>query len=109
MARASRGRPSPKASRIRVEETGSGTYRTYSDWAAVAWCVGGFLAFALTLEILGWIPAAALLFWCVSRGIGSKRPLFDLSLALVVSSVVYLAFAVGLGLNLPSGIIGGGF
>lgn len=92
-----------------VEETGTGSYRTFSDWAAVAWCVGGFLAFALTLEILGWILAGALLFWCVTRGIGSKRPLFDLSLALVVSSAIYLAFAVGLGLNLPSGIIGGGF
>lgn len=92
-----------------VEETSGHTFRMFSDWSAVAWCVGGFAAFAALLPWLGWILAGALLFWCVARGIGSGRPLFDLSLALVVSSVVYLAFAVGLGLNLPSGILGGGF
>lgn len=91
------------------EETSARTYRTHSDWGAVAWCVGGFIVFALTLEWLGWILAAAVLFWCVARGTGSRRPLFDVSLALVMSSVVYLAFAVGLGLTLPSGLLGGGW
>ncbi|MCJ8503936.1 tripartite tricarboxylate transporter TctB family protein [Kocuria flava] len=85
------------------------SWRTHSDWAAVAWGAGGFLVFALTLELLGWILAAALLFWAVARGFGSRRPLFDLVLALFVSSAIYLAFAVGLDLTLPSGILGGGF
>ena len=40
---------------------------------------------------------------------GSRRPLFDLTLALTFSSLVYLAFAVLLGLNLPSGLLGGEF
>lgn len=88
---------------------GEPAHRTYTDWVAVAWCVGGFLAFAALLEYLGWIIAAGLLFWCVARGIGSRRPLFDLSLGLVLSSLIYLAFGVGLGLTLPSGILGGGF
>lgn len=81
--------------------------RWYSDWGALAWCIGGFLAFALLLQPLGWILAAALLFWCVARGMGSRRPLFDLTVALVVSSATYLAFGVGLGLTLPSGLLGG--
>ncbi|MDO5501302.1 MAG: tripartite tricarboxylate transporter TctB family protein [Propionibacteriaceae bacterium] len=89
-----------------VVETGA-DHRTYTDWSAVAWCAGGFAIFALTIEMLGWIISAAVLFWCVARGIGSRRPLFDVSLALVMSSVVYLAFAVGLGLRLPSGVLGG--
>ncbi|GAB2609967.1 tripartite tricarboxylate transporter TctB family protein [Kocuria arenosa] len=92
-----------------VEETTGRTYRTYTDWSALVWAVGGFLLFALTLEFLGWILAAALLFWCVARGVGSQRHLFDISLALTLSSAIYLAFDVGLGLNLPSGILGGGF
>jgi putative tricarboxylic transport membrane protein len=92
-----------------AEELSDRTHRTYTDWSAVAWAVGGFLLFALTLEFLGWILAAALLFWCVARGVGSKRHLFDISLALVLSSAIYLTFGVGLGLNLPSGILGGGF
>lgn len=83
------------------------SYTFHSDWKAVAWLVGGFLLFALGIEFLGWIIAGALLFWCVARGVGSKRPVFDLSLALVFSSLIYLGFAVGLGLNLPSGLLGG--
>ena len=92
-----------------LEELSARTWRSHSDWSAVLWSAGGFLAFALTLEVLGWILAAALLFWAVARGFGSRRPLFDISLALLVSSAIYLAFTVGLGLTLPSGILGGGF
>lgn len=89
------------------EETSGRTYRTFSDWHALTWCIGGFFVFAVLLEPLGWILAAALLFWCVARGIGSHRPVFDVSLALVVSSLVYLAFDVALGLSLPAGVLGG--
>jgi putative tricarboxylic transport membrane protein len=84
-------------------------YRTHSDFVSLAWGAGGFAAFALILEFAGWIIAAALLFWCVARSMGSKKPLFDLTVALTFSSLVYIAFAVMLGLNLPSGILGGGF
>ncbi|MCQ1954485.1 tripartite tricarboxylate transporter TctB family protein [Arthrobacter sp. zg-Y238] len=90
-------------------ETSARTYRTFTDWSAVLWSAGGFLLFALTLETLGWIIAAAMLFWFVAKGFGSRRPLFDISFALLISSAIYLAFSVGLGLNLPSGILGGGF
>lgn len=84
-------------------------HRTHSDFTSLAWAIGGFAAFAGILEFAGWIIAAALLFWCVARAMGSRRPLFDLTLALTFSSLVYLAFAVLLGLNLPSGLLGGGF
>lgn len=89
----------------RAEDT---THRTHSDFVSLGWAVGGFAAFAAILEFAGWIIAAALLFWCVARAMGSRRPLFDLTLALTVSSLVYIAFDVLLGLNLPSGILGGG-
>ncbi|WP_461189984.1 tripartite tricarboxylate transporter TctB family protein [Arthrobacter sp. Z4-13] len=92
-----------------VKDIPGSSRRTYTDWSSVAWCVGGFLAFALTIKLLGWILGAALLFWCVARGMGSKKALFDISAALTLSSVIYLAFGVGLGLVLPSGLLGGGF
>lgn len=98
----------PRHPRVPEHTHGHG-HRTYTDWGAVAWCVGGFALFAATLGLLGWILGAAVLFWCVARGIGSTRPVFDASLALVVSSLVYLAFSVGLGLTLPSGLLGGGW
>lgn len=91
------------------EELSGRRWTTHSDWSAVIWSAGGFLAFALTIEVLGWILAGALLFWAVAQGFGSRRRLFDISLALVLSSAIYLAFSVGLGLNLPSGVLGGGF
>ncbi|WP_217428552.1 tripartite tricarboxylate transporter TctB family protein [Microlunatus speluncae] len=99
----------PEEQRREAEEAAKVPYRAFSDWRSIAWAVGGFAAFAAVLEFAGWIIAAALLFWCVARAMGSRRPLFDLTLALTVSSLVYLAFGVALGLNLPSGILGGGF
>lgn len=77
--------------------------------SAFLWIVGGFAVFALLIEILGWILAAAGLFWCVARGFGSTAPLRDLVVALTASSIAYIAFDMALGLSLPSGILGWGF
>lgn len=91
------------------ENSSGRSWRFHSDFTALGWTVGGFLAFAVLLPWLGWILAAALLFWSVARGFGSRRPLFDILISLFMSSVAYLGFSVALGLNLPSGILGGGF
>ena len=82
-------------------------YKTYTDWVSVGWLVGGLVAFAVLLEVLGWILAAALLFWCVTRAFRSPRPLFDISAALLLSSLVFIVFGVLLDVPLPSGILGG--
>jgi putative tricarboxylic transport membrane protein len=79
------------------------------DWKSLAWVVGSFLAFALLLQFLGWVLGAGLLFWGVSRGFGSARPVFSLIVGLTLSSLAYIAFDMGLGMSLPSGFIGGGF
>ncbi|PWH05135.1 tripartite tricarboxylate transporter TctB family protein [Brachybacterium endophyticum] len=78
-------------------------------WGSFAWAVGGFAVFSVTLPFLGWVLGAALLFWCVSRAFGSRRPLLDVVIALAVSSVAYICFDMALGLSLPSGLLGGGF
>lgn len=96
-------RPEPAA------DPTSGKYRTYSDFVALAWVVGGFLAGVLLLPVLGWILAGALLFWCTAHGFGSRRPGFDILISLFLSSIVYLIFGTALGVTLPSGILGGGF
>lgn len=79
------------------------------DVKSLAWVVGSFLVFALVLNILGWIIAAGLLFWCIARGFGSTRWLFSLVVGLTVSSLSYIAFDMALGMSLPSGILGWGF
>lgn len=79
------------------------------SWRSLAWVIGGFLVFSLLLEFLGWILGAALLFWCVAKGFGAKRPVITLIVGLTVSSAAYIAFDMALGLSLPSGLLGGGF
>jgi putative tricarboxylic transport membrane protein len=92
----------------RIADAGrSGTWKTYTDWKTVGQVVGGVVVFTLILQTVGWIASAALLFWIVSRALGSKRPVFDLGIALVFSSAIQLAFNAGLGLNLPAGFLGG--
>lgn len=77
-------------------------------WRSLLWVVGSFLAFALLLEVLGWIIAATVLFVGVVRGFASSRWLFNALVGLTLSSVIYIAFDMLLGLSLPSGILGGG-
>ncbi|WP_084392608.1 tripartite tricarboxylate transporter TctB family protein [Nocardiopsis listeri] len=84
------------------EHTGS-----HSDWRTVGMVLAAVVAFTLLLQPLGWLLSGALLFFGVSWAFGGKRPLFEAAVALVYSAVVQLAFVAGLGLNLPSGILGG--
>ena len=75
----------------------------YTDWPRLAWAVGGMVVFIALLSSLGWIISAAVLFWRVARSMGSKRPVFDISLALLFASAIYLIFGVALSVDLPSG------
>lgn len=77
-----------------------------TDWKAAAIVTGALLVFALTLVPLGWILAGTFLFWGVARGLGSRRPVFDVPVSLGMSSLIQLAFSAGLGLSLPPGILG---
>lgn len=73
----------------------------------LCWAVGGFVLFIFLLEPLGWILAAALLFWCVAFGFGATKLIHAAVVGLTLSSLTYLAFSLGLGLALPSGFLGG--
>lgn len=78
-----------------------------ADWKCTAAAVVGFAALILLLPYLGWVITAGLLFFMVSVTLGGKNYVRDLAIGFIISSLTYLAFAVGLGLNLPSGLIGG--
>lgn len=69
----------------------------------------GFLAAALLLNLIllegaGFVVAASALFWLAARGFGSERPVRDGLLAVLLSTLVYVAFTQGLGLTLPLGV-----
>lgn len=76
------------------------------DWRTFGLVLGAVVVFAVLLEPVGWILSATLLFWIVAYALGSRRPVFDIGVGLLLSSLVQLAFGAGLGLNLPSGFIG---
>ena len=77
------------------------------DVRSMAWVIVPFAVFALILDILGWVIAASLLFWCVARAFGSRKPVQTLAVGLTVSATAYIGFDMLLGLPLPSGILGG--
>jgi putative tricarboxylic transport membrane protein len=79
----------------------------FSDWRALLTILASLVAFIVLLRPAGWILAAALLFYGVAYALGSRRPVFDLSVALVMSSVIQLIFGTALGLNLPAGFLEG--
>lgn len=79
----------------------------FSDWKAMLTVLGSLVAFVVLLRPVGWILAAGLLFWGVSWALGSRRPIFDISLALVFSSVIQILFGTVLGIGLPAGFVEG--
>jgi putative tricarboxylic transport membrane protein len=89
------------------EETGDAPPRT--DWRTLGIVVGTFVAFIIVLEPLGWLISAAGLYWGVCTALGAKNPLRVLAVSFIFSALVQIAFAMGLGLALPTGIIGGLF
>jgi putative tricarboxylic transport membrane protein len=55
------------------------------------------------LLLLGYIVAAAALFWVAAFALGSRRHLLSAGIAVVLAVVLYVAFTRGLGLTLPRG------
>ena len=81
--------------------------KAFSDWRALGIVLASLVACIVLLVPAGWIIAAAVLFWGVSYALGSRRPVFDISVALVMSSLIQLIFGAALGLNLPAGFLEG--
>jgi putative tricarboxylic transport membrane protein len=93
-------RPSPGDSA--GETGGSGV-----DVKTVLLTVGALAAFILVLPLAGWLLSAAALFWVIAWAFGSRRPLMDIAIGVIMSSTVQLAFGAGLGLSLPAGFLEG--
>lgn len=96
--------PAPMAAPVPVPAADAGDR---IDWRQVGIVVGTFAVFILILEPVGWLVSGALLFAGVSYGLGSAKHLVNVGAGLVLSSAIQLAFAGGLGLPLPSGILAG--
>ena len=66
----------------------------------------GAALYVLLADSLGFIVAAALLFWLVARAFDARHPARDLAIALGVAVVSYALFDYALDLPLPAGVLG---
>ncbi len=73
------------------------------DFPAIGLVAGGLAAQFLTIEWLGWIPAATVLFVLIARAFGERRWIANLLIGVAMATATYFAFTAGLGLNLPIG------
>ncbi|TFV63159.1 tripartite tricarboxylate transporter TctB family protein [Geodermatophilus sp. DF01-2] len=78
-----------------------------SDWRTIAMLVAAFVANALLIEPLGWPVSGAILFWGSAFALGSRHPVRDLVIAVVLSVGTWYLFVLVLGIALPVGVLEG--
>ncbi|PRX49384.1 putative tricarboxylic transport membrane protein [Prauserella shujinwangii] len=77
------------------------------NWRTVLLLVAVFVANALLIDWLGWVISGSLLFWGSAIALGSRRYFLGLAIAITLSLITFYAFAIGLGVNLPAGVLRG--
>jgi putative tricarboxylic transport membrane protein len=77
------------------------------DWRTVLLLVAAFVVNLVLIEPLGWVISGSLLFWGSAYALGSKHHVRNLVIAVGLSLATFYAFAIGLGVNLPAGVLQG--
>lgn len=75
------------------------------DWIAVGFVAAGLLANVLLIRPLGFTAASVILFVLVAHGFGSRQPIRNALIGLVLSLAAYFGFAKALGVNIGAGVI----
>ncbi|HET6967097.1 MAG TPA: tripartite tricarboxylate transporter TctB family protein [Ornithinibacter sp.] len=78
-----------------------------SDWRTVGILAGAFVVNALLIERLGWVISGALLFAMSAYALGNRHHVRGLAIGVAMSLATFYAFAIGLGVTLPAGILQG--
>ena len=74
-----------------------------TDWVTIGIIGFSLLAYLYLIERAGFIIASSVLFFGAAFGMGSRRVVRDVAIAIVLSIAVYLVFTRGLSLRLPEG------
>lgn len=74
---------------------------------SLAWLGGGMLLNLALIVPLGFAIGAAIQFVCTARAFGSRSPLRDAGIALVVSLGAFFLFVEALGVNIGAGLLEG--
>ena len=77
------------------------------SYMQLGWVVLGLAANVALIGTLGFTIASTVLFVCVARGFGSRRPWRDAAIAVVFAAIAYLCFDVALGIRIGAGPLGG--
>ncbi|GAA2624440.1 tripartite tricarboxylate transporter TctB family protein [Streptomyces vastus] len=80
---------------------------TGSDWRTVLTLIAAFVVNAVLIEPLGWVISGTLLFWGTAFALGNRHYVRNLLIAVTLSLTTFYAFAIGLGVNLPAGVLQG--
>ena len=77
-----------------------------TDFKSLAMVAGSMLTYPLLIERAGFIIATSVAFFGVAFAYGAKNLLKNLVISIIFSFIVYFAFAKGLNVGLPAGILG---
>ncbi|MFI6262474.1 tripartite tricarboxylate transporter TctB family protein [Micromonospora sp. NPDC051006] len=77
------------------------------DWRTVLLLIGAFLVNAVLIDPLGWVISGTLLFWGSAFALGNRHHVRNLLIAVALSLITFYTFAIGLGVNLPAGVLQG--
>ncbi|HEY6630586.1 MAG TPA: tripartite tricarboxylate transporter TctB family protein [Rhizobiaceae bacterium] len=78
---------------------------TPTDWKALGFVAAGLVANVVLIQPLGFTAASVVMFVLVCFGFGSRRPLRDALIALVLALAAYFGFARALGVNIGAGYV----
>lgn len=91
----------------RAEEGEDVDLASRADWRTIALLLAVFVLNALTIEPLGWVVSGTILFAGTAFALGSRHHVRGVLLGLALSLSTFYAFGIGLGVNLPAGILQG--
>jgi len=75
------------------------------DWKSVAFVAAGLLANVVLIQPFGFTLASVVMYVLVCYGFGSRSPLRDALIGLILALAAYFGFARVLGVNIGAGLI----
>jgi putative tricarboxylic transport membrane protein len=78
-----------------------------ADWKTVLPLVGAFIASILLIDWAGWVISGTVLFWGSVWALGGRNYLRDGLISVALSLLTFYGFYLGLGINLPAGLLEG--
>jgi putative tricarboxylic transport membrane protein len=78
-----------------------------ADVKTVLLLIGVFTLNILLIDTLGWVISGGMLFYGSALALGSRNYTRNVFIAAALSLGTFYAFAIGLGVNLPAGILQG--